>query len=52
VTLNETVYPQAGTLLTLEINGTQVYATHFGRRADSVKEKAEQAVLMSIDYIA
>lgn len=52
VTLNETVYPQSGTLLTLDINGTQVYATYFGRRADSVKEKAEQAVLMSIDYIA
>jgi curli production assembly/transport component CsgE len=52
VTLNETVFPQAGTLLTLEINGTKIYSTHFGRRASPVKEKAEQAVLISIDYIA
>lgn len=52
VTLYETVYPQAGTLLTLEINGTQIYRTHFGRRAMPIKERAEQAVLITIDYIA
>ncbi|MCW3173232.1 curli production assembly/transport protein CsgE [Shewanella subflava] len=52
VTLYETVYPQAGTLLTLEVNGTQIYRTHFGRRAMPIKERAEQAVLITIDYIA
>lgn len=52
VTLYETVYPQAGTLLTLEVNGTQIYRTHFGRRAAPIKERAEQALLITIDYIA
>lgn len=52
VTLYETVYPQAGTLLTLEVNGNQIYRTHFGRRASPIKERAEEAVLLTIDHIA
>ncbi|BCV33941.1 MULTISPECIES: curli production assembly/transport protein CsgE [Shewanella] len=52
VTLYETVFPQAGTLLTLEVNGTRIYQTHFGRRASPIKERAEQAILLTIDYIA
>lgn len=52
VTLYETVFPQAGTVLTLEINGTRIYTTHFGRRANPVKESAEQAILLTIDYLA
>lgn len=52
VTLIETVFPQAGTLLVLEINGTRIYSTHFGRRASSIKDKAEQAVLITVDYLA
>lgn len=52
VTLYETVFPQAGTLLTLEVNGTKIYSTHFGRRANPIKERAEEAVLLTIDYMA
>ncbi|GGI82840.1 curli production assembly/transport protein CsgE [Shewanella gelidii] len=52
VTLTETVYPQAGTRLTLSINGQQIYATHFGRRNNPIKESAEQAILVTIDYMA
>ena len=52
VTLYETVFPQAGTVLTLEVNGTRIYTTHFGRRANPVKESAEQAILLTIDYLA
>lgn len=52
VTLYETVFPQAGTLLTLEVNGVKIYATHFGRRANPIKDSAEQAILLTIDYLA
>lgn len=52
VTLYETVFPQAGTVLTLEVNGTRIYTTHFGRRANPIKESAEQAILLTIDYLA
>ncbi|WP_244623501.1 curli production assembly/transport protein CsgE [Shewanella salipaludis] len=52
VTLNETVFPQAGTQLRVAVNGTQIYMTYFGRRASPVKERAEQAILLTIDYIA
>jgi curli production assembly/transport component CsgE len=51
VTLYETVFPQAGTVLTLEVNGTKIYTTHFGRRANPIKESAEQAILITIDYL-
>lgn len=52
VTLIETVFPQAGTKLQLEINGKTIYITHFGRRANPIKESAEQAILRTIDYMA
>ncbi|MEC4726066.1 curli production assembly/transport protein CsgE [Shewanella sp. D64] len=52
VTLYETVFPQAGTQLTLEVNGQTIYITHFGRRANPIKARAEQAILLTIDYIA
>ncbi|WP_028771530.1 curli production assembly/transport protein CsgE [Shewanella waksmanii] len=52
VSLNETVFPQAGTRLTLEVNGQTLYVTHFGRRASPIKERAEQAILLTIDYMA
>ncbi|MBT1443671.1 curli production assembly protein CsgE [Shewanella sp. JM162201] len=52
VTLIETVFPQAGTLLVLEINGTKIYSTHFGRRASSIEDKAKEAVLITVDYLA
>lgn len=52
VTLTETVFPQAGTKLTVDINGTLIYVTHFGRRAGPIKERAEEAVLITVDYLA
>ncbi|GIU03683.1 curli production assembly protein CsgE [Shewanella sp. c952] len=52
ITLYETVFPQAGTLLSLEVNGVIIYKTHFGRRASPIKERAEQAILLTIDYLA
>lgn len=52
VTLIETVFPQAGTKLQLEINGKTIYITHFGRRANPIKASAEQAILRTIDYMA
>ncbi len=52
VTLTETVFPQAGTLLLLEINGKAIYKTHFGRRISPVEEKAKEAMLVTLDYIA
>ncbi|MGI2258981.1 curli production assembly/transport protein CsgE [Shewanella sp. GXUN23E] len=52
VLLTETVFPQAGTKLTVEINGTLIYVTHFGRRGGPIKERAEEAVLRTVDYLA
>ncbi|WP_025821060.1 curli production assembly/transport protein CsgE [Shewanella marina] len=52
VTLIEQVFPQAGTSLTLLINDIQIYKTYFGRRASPIKERAEQAILLTIDHIA
>ena len=52
VIIHETVFPQAGTQLTLEINNQRIYQTHFGRRMSSVEDKAEQAILLTIDYLA
>lgn len=52
VTLYETVFPQSGTRLTLDVNGHTLYVTYFGRRANPIKERAEQAILLTIDYIA
>jgi len=52
VTLYETVFPQAGTLLTIDVNGVTIYKTHFGRRASPIKERAEQAILLTIDHLA
>ncbi|MCL1078736.1 curli production assembly protein CsgE [Parashewanella spongiae] len=52
VTLTETVFPQAGTLLLLEINGKAIYRTHFGRRMSPVEERAKEAMLLTLDYIA
>nr|WP_239480663.1 curli production assembly/transport protein CsgE [Parashewanella hymeniacidonis] len=52
VIIHETVFPQAGTLLTLEINNQKIYQTHFGRRMSSVEDRAKQAILFTIDYLA
>lgn len=52
VIIHETVFPQAGTRLTLQINNQKIYQTHFGRRMSSVEDKAKQAILLTIDYLA
>lgn len=52
VTLYETVFPQSGTQLRLNVNGQTIYMTYFGRRSKPIKERAEQAILLTIDNIA
>ncbi|GAA4877137.1 curli production assembly/transport protein CsgE [Ferrimonas pelagia] len=52
VTVFETVYPQAGTRLWIEVNNTKVFETYFGRRYNDVKERADQAMLRTIDHVA
>lgn len=50
--IHEQVYPQAGTLLWLELNQRRIYQTYFGRRHVDVKAFAEQAVLVTIEELA
>ncbi|RLV60561.1 curli production assembly protein CsgE [Parashewanella curva] len=52
VTISETVFPQAGTLLVVKLNDKKIYQTHFGRRMLAVEKRAEQAMLVTIDYLA
>ncbi|USD37068.1 MULTISPECIES: curli production assembly/transport protein CsgE [Ferrimonas] len=51
VTVSETVYPQAGTRLWIEVNQTKIYETYFGRRHNNMKERADQAMLVTIDHV-
>ncbi|MGI5310560.1 curli production assembly/transport protein CsgE [Rheinheimera sp. WS51] len=52
VVIYEQVYPQAGTVLWVEMNQIKIYQTYFGRRYNDVKKMAEQAVLLSINELA
>lgn len=52
VVIHEQVYPQAGTLLWVELNQERIYQTYFGRRHNDVKQMAEQAILQSINELA
>ncbi|USD39805.1 MULTISPECIES: curli production assembly/transport protein CsgE [Ferrimonas] len=52
VTVYETVYPQAGTRLWILINQTKVYETYFGRRHNNMKQRADDAMLITIDHVA
>ncbi|MCC5825246.1 curli production assembly/transport protein CsgE [Alkalimonas sp.] len=52
VVIYEQVYPQAGTVLWVEMNDRRIYQTYFGRRYNDVKETAEQAVLQSLTELA
>lgn len=52
VVIYEQVYPQAGTVLWIEMNQQKIYQTYFGRRYNDVKQMAEQAVLASINELA
>lgn len=51
VTVHETVYPQAGTKLWIEVNQQKVFETYFGRRYNNIKEKADQGMLATIDKV-
>ncbi|BDY06535.1 curli production assembly protein CsgE [Ferrimonas sp. YFM] len=51
VTVYETVYPQAGTKLWIEVNQTPIYQTYFGRRYNDLKKRADQAMLVTIDHV-
>ena len=50
--IQERVYPQAGTLLWLELNQRRIYQTYLGRRQQDMREFAEQAVMATIEEIA
>ncbi|MDZ7901492.1 MAG: curli production assembly/transport protein CsgE [Rheinheimera sp.] len=50
--IHERVYPQAGTLLWLELNQRRIYQTYLGRRQQDMREFAEQAVMATIEEIA
>lgn len=52
VVIYEQVYPQAGTVLWVEMNDQRIYQTYFGRRYNDVKESAEQAVITSLTELA
>jgi curli production assembly/transport component CsgE len=50
--IHEQVFPQAGTLLWLELNQRRIYQTYLGRRHQDVRQFAEQAVFATIEEIA
>lgn len=50
--IHERVYPQAGTLLWLELNQRRIYQTYLGRRQQDMREFAEHAVMATIEEIA
>jgi len=50
--IQERVYPQAGTLLWLELNQRKIYQTYLGRRQQDIRMFAEQAVIATIEEIA
>jgi curli production assembly/transport component CsgE len=50
--IQERVYPQAGTLLWLELNQRRIYQTYLGRRQQDMRMFAEQAVIATIEEIA
>ncbi|WP_417760231.1 curli production assembly/transport protein CsgE [Shewanella sp.] len=52
VVIYEQVYPQAGTYLWVEINQKKIYQTYFGRRYNDIKQKAETAIVISVNQLA
>ncbi|WP_067657249.1 curli production assembly/transport protein CsgE [Ferrimonas marina] len=52
VTVHETVYPEAGTKLWITVNQDKVYETYFGRRYNNMKERADQAMISTIEHVA
>ena len=52
VVIHEQVYPQAGTLLWVEMDQQRIFQATFGRRQNDVKQLAEQAILQSVQLLA
>ena len=50
--VHEQIYPQAGTLLTVELGQRRVYQTYLGRRLQEIRPLAEQAVLQTLPELA
>lgn len=52
VVIHEQVYPQAGTILWVEMDQQRIFQATFGRRQNDVKQLAEQAILQSLQLLA
>ena len=52
IVIHEQVYPQAGTILWVEMDQTRIFQATFGRRQNDVKQLAEQAILQSVQLLA
>lgn len=52
VLLQEQIYPQAGTLLFVQLGQRRIYQTYLGRRLQDIKPLAEQAVLRTLPELA
>lgn len=52
VIVQEQIYPQAGTLLTVQLGARRIYQTYLGRRLQDIKPLAEQAVLQTVPELA
>ena len=52
VVLYEQIYPQAGTLLAVQLGSRRIYQTYLGRRLQDIKPLAEQAVLQTMPELA
>lgn len=52
VVVQEQIYPQAGTLLTVQLGTRRIYQTYLGRRLQEIKPLAEQAVLQTVPELA
>lgn len=52
VVIYEQVYPQAGTYLWIEMNQKKIFQTYFGRRYNDIKQKAETAIVISVNQLA
>ena len=52
VHIAEVLIPQSGTRLSVKLNSQPVFVIHLGRRQNSVKELAEQAIITVIQAVA
>ncbi|MEI8607016.1 curli production assembly/transport protein CsgE [Pseudoalteromonas sp. B160] len=52
IEIKETVFPRAGTKLTLVMNNQIVYVTYLGRRLEPIDERVEHALYSVMDAMA